>query len=665
MKRLLLFTFYFLLFTRYNNAQELYYQNTFKGGASFDGKTYVSLDWQNPDTINFQNAVPAGCTLKKAFLISNKGGCIYNHVPSVDYPIHFKYNNQNIQFDSSDIATPVFYTRPIPLNAVMWMCVKDVTSLTLSNNNKLITYLQDYGAHECDYYFFYDGFYLLLLYENAAYQNINVALFLNTQTYVPTMTYVLNNLNPINTANDVGLSIESNNDNATPYLQYQLASSTNTVTLGTLRQQSLNGNTDYTTGLGSFHYENGVLTGLVDDINSPFIDSTDALVNIKTYLANNATSFTLNTSSSTDPTINGNDGTTAHILAYSTTCPTIPASADSIKIYKLCSGQNVQLNATSGYNNYSWLPTTGLNNANIANPILNPQNTTNYICYVKDANGCMHTEHTQVIVHPQPAPQSIITTTAICGSTQGTLTITPNYHHYGYTYNLNNGVAQVDTVFSNLSAGHYTLTITDNFTCPYKDTFSIEEVNLAKANFYLTPTSGCEPLSVSCTNISNYTGNVTNAYTWYVNGDSATSTNFNYTFTDTGIYTITLFAYETLRKCNAITTQTVLVKDCPPDSILITVPNIFSPNADGINDTWQLIVYNFNYTVNNYECLIYDRWGIKVFETNNINTAWDGKTTSGMSGSAGTYYYIIKLTATNSKGVSEQKDFKGYLELVR
>ncbi|HTA61330.1 MAG TPA: hypothetical protein VK835_02695 [Bacteroidia bacterium] len=33
--------------------------------------------------------------------------------------------------------------------------------------------------------------------------------------------------------------------------------------------------------------------------------------------------------------------------------------------------------------------------------------------------------------------------------------------------------------------------------------------------------------------------------------------------------------------------------------------------------------------------------------------------------SAGTYYYIIKLTATNSKGVSEQKDYTGYLELVR
>jgi gliding motility-associated-like protein len=665
MKRFLFFIFYFLFFTDYSNAQELYYQNTFKGGASFDGKTYVSLYWQNPDTILFQNSVPAGCTLKKAFLISYRGGCVYNHVPAVDYPIHFKYNNQTIQFDSSDIATPAFLTRPNPLNAIEWMSVKDVTSLTLNSNNKLITARQDYGANECDHYFFYPCFYLLLLYENNSYSNVNVALFLNTQTHVPAMTYALINLNPINTANDVGLSIESIDDNAAPYLQYQLSSTTNTVTLGTLRQQSLDGSTDYTTGLGSFHYENGILSGLVDDSPDAFIDTTDALANIKTYLPNNAASFTLNTTSSTAPAINGNDATTAHILAYSTPCPSVPAGADSIKIYKLCKGQNIQLNATSGYSNYSWYPTADLNNANIANPILNAQNTANYICYVKDAAGCLHTEQTQVIVHPPPAPKSITTTTAICGSTQGVLTITPNYHHYGFMYNLNNGALQADTVYNNLSAGHYTLTITDNFNCIYKDTFSIVEVNLAKAVFYPTPTSGCEPLSVFCINFSNNVYNVTNAYVWYVNNDSATTTNFNYTFTDTGKYTITLLAYETLRRCSAVTTQTVLVKDCPPDSIKIIVPNVFSPNADGINDVWQLIVYNFNYTVNNYECLIYDRWGIKVFEANSISEAWGGRTTSGMPSSAGAYYYIIKLTATNSKGVSEQKDFKGYLELVR
>jgi gliding motility-associated-like protein len=117
--------------------------------------------------------------------------------------------------------------------------------------------------------------------------------------------------------------------------------------------------------------------------------------------------------------------------------------------------------------------------------------------------------------------------------------------------------------------------------------------------------------------------------------------------------------------CSDTLTKSVHVKDCPPDSIHITVPNIFSPNADGINDSWQLVISSYQYTVSNYQCTVYDRWGIKVFETSTLSQAWDGRSTGGLACSAGAYFYIIKLTATNSKGVIEQKDFKGYLELVR
>ncbi len=661
------FRIFLLCFSSFQlKAQELYYQSTYKGGVSYDGKSYYSLDWYNADSIKFQNSVPAGCTIKKAFLISLKFSCsTFGVYPAIDYPISFNYNGHSIQFDTSDNATPLFYTRPIQVNAQCWMCVKDVTTLTQNNNNMLVTPCQGacYGVNECTYYD-YDGFYLLLLYENNTYSNVNVALYLNNMTYVPIMNYTLNNLNPINTANDVALSIESVDDQVSPYLQYQLTSSVSTFTLGTLRDVSLSGSTNYETGMGSFQYQNGVLTGLNGNINSPSIDSTDALCNIKTYLTNNTASFSLTANSSTVTTVNGSDGTEAFILAYSTPCLSVPNNADSLKIYKLCAGQSTQLNASAGYTNYNWFPTTGLSSASIANPNVHTTGTTNYICYVKDAAGCMHTEHAQVIIHTPPTPQSFTATAAVCGVIQGTLTITPNYHNYGYGYSLNSATTQTNTTFSNLSAGHYTLTITDSIGCMVKDTFNIKEVNNAQAQFYLTPYSGCEPLSIYGSNLSSNT----NAYVWYVNGDSATTQNLSYTFTDTGMYNITLFTYENLRACSATATQTVLVKYCPPpppDSISITVPNIFSPNADGTNDTWQLLIYNRNYTISNYQCTIYDRWGLKMFSSTTANEAWSGRTTSGESCSADAYFYIIKFIETNSKGTAEQKEFKGFLELVR
>ena len=103
-------------------------------------------------------------------------------------------------------------------------------------------------------------------------------------------------------------------------------------------------------------------------------------------------------------------------------------------------------------------------------------------------------------------------------------------------------------------------------------------------------------------------------------------------------------------------------------SPIVSVPNIFSPNADGINDTWQLLVSSGQLSLINYTCTVYDRWGIKVFDTsasapdNMAGAAWDGHTTAGLAASEGTYYYVISYTDAKT---NEHKTLKGFLELVR
>ncbi len=53
------------------------------------------------------------------------------------------------------------------------------------------------------------------------------------------------------------------------------------------------------------------------------------------------------------------------------------------------------------------------------------------------------------------------------------------------------------------------------------------------------------------------------------------------------------------------------------------VPNAFSPNADGVNDCFQIFRSNANQW-NNFQWSIYNRWGGLVFQTNNIDDCWDG-----------------------------------------
>ena len=61
-----------------------------------------------------------------------------------------------------------------------------------------------------------------------------------------------------------------------------------------------------------------------------------------------------------------------------------------------------------------------------------------------------------------------------------------------------------------------------------------------------------------------------------------------------------------------------LLIDC---DYFIYVPNVFSPNADGNND----MLYVRGNRIESLRFNIYNRWGNKVFETDNVRQGWDGK----------------------------------------
>jgi gliding motility-associated-like protein len=71
----------------------------------------------------------------------------------------------------------------------------------------------------------------------------------------------------------------------------------------------------------------------------------------------------------------------------------------------------------------------------------------------------------------------------------------------------------------------------------------------------------------------------------------------------------------------------------------ISFPNGFSPNGDGLNDTWIIDLIDMfpNCTVE-----IYNRWGQLLFLSNGYLVPWDG-TYNNQPVPVGTYYYIINL----------------------
>jgi len=88
------------------------------------------------------------------------------------------------------------------------------------------------------------------------------------------------------------------------------------------------------------------------------------------------------------------------------------------------------------------------------------------------------------------------------------------------------------------------------------------------------------------------------------------------------------------------------------------IPNVFTPNGDGYNEY-------FTIRLNEIQCFhmdIYNRWGVKLFETDSVEPGWDGTIQNdGNPAPEGTYYYVVDFCRFNgTKG-----DLKGSLTLIR
>jgi gliding motility-associated-like protein len=84
----------------------------------------------------------------------------------------------------------------------------------------------------------------------------------------------------------------------------------------------------------------------------------------------------------------------------------------------------------------------------------------------------------------------------------------------------------------------------------------------------------------------------------------------------------------------------------------------FTPNGDGINDLWLLT--NGTACLTNIKAQVFNRYGSKVYESNNYQNNWNG-TYKGDPLPDGTYYYIINFTLINGKLVQ----LKGNLTILR
>ncbi len=102
---------------------------------------------------------------------------------------------------------------------------------------------------------------------------------------------------------------------------------------------------------------------------------------------------------------------------------------------------------------------------------------------------------------------------------------------------------------------------------------------------------------------------------------------------------------EDANECYTIYSFSIGVENCPP-----FIPEGFSPNNDGINDTFEISgLYDI---FENFKIKIFNRYGSLIYQGNNDIPEWDGTSNKGLTNKGkqlptGTYYYILNLNDPN------------------
>lgn len=107
------------------------------------------------------------------------------------------------------------------------------------------------------------------------------------------------------------------------------------------------------------------------------------------------------------------------------------------------------------------------------------------------------------------------------------------------------------------------------------------------------------------------------------------------TVQDSGWYFVNLFFENEV--CSSVDSFYVKIKPCFQPLIL---PNVFSPNGDGFNDVFTA---GQTFTYEDFAITIWNRWGIKVYESVNPYFEWNGNDMNGDKLPDGTYFYVASL----------------------
>ena len=298
---------------------------------------------------------------------------------------------------------------------------------------------------------------------------------------------------------------------------------------------------------------------------------------------------------------------------------------------------------------YLWKPTMDTLN----NIWVKPMDTTWYYIEVFDQDSIIVCEDSiELNIHPRLYIDTLIQTNMGCPGTckaqmqafvSGGLPDSNNRYHYNW-YSL-----IVDPSDSSIALGlcdeNYALTVKDDWGCKVDTNFDVKaypipEVEIIAEDKIYIPNPEIE---FSFNNIS-YEDNPVDSleiitWTWDF-GDSTYSELANpvhvYRIDSADMFEVWL-TFNTYFGCVDSVSHALTIEETE-----VTIPNVFTPNGDGINDVFEIQVNgSIEEFINDFymssSLVIFDRWGRQMYESNNYQNDWKGEGCPD-----GVYFYYLK-----------------------
>jgi gliding motility-associated-like protein len=317
----------------------------------------------------------------------------------------------------------------------------------------------------------------------------------------------------------------------------------------------------------------------------------------------------------------------------------------------ICKTDSIRLLANTAGLRFEWLPTTGISNPAIKNPLVSPQATTTYTLTAY-LGKCVAAAKETVRVVPYPTAKAGADTsicfgaeTVLHGIVSGPLfTWTPA----GSIVN----TGSLDPVVHPLFTTAYVLTNADTAGCPKpsRDTVVVTVLQRIVLNAG-NDTSVVQGQPLQLQPVSAYSGPL--SYSWspanWLNNSSIKNpvALINFSGVDSIRYTVSA---GNSHGCTVSDDIRVLVYKTAP---AIFMPTAFTPNGDGKNDSFKPVlagIAQLNYFS------IFNRWGQLIFSTAQIDKGWDGNI-NGHFAEAGSFVYTIQAKDYAGKTINKKGSF--------